>query len=1395
MVCHGSSLTDEDCAGFSEEYHARSKDVESPRLEPAADELWSGGCRPECWKRQIDRATQHVAQTCRLAFMGSVDLATGNSLRRQFVMQQSSSGSLYQRWARWPVVLLLGVFCILAGRGFAQSTQGFSGMVTDHTGAALPNAKVTVHNDGTGVDKVAITTSGGTWSVPFLQPGLYDIRAEADKFASVTKTNLKLVTDQTLGVDFSLSPGNVTESITVNASDTILDYTKADRGLVLDNQSIEELPTNAGNSFNFAYLAPGFMSTTTGTSPGNQSAQTFGIHGASVEFNIDGVSNQSETGPEHYTFAPPVEALQEFKITDNAYDAAAGRSPGGQIDMTLKTGTKTLHGAAWEYLQRSFLNANSSTNDAYISLKGRLSAYNKAASTQNQYGFELDGPVVVPKLWGGNRQSFFTILYEDLGAHGASTSTATVPTAAMAQGDFSSLLGLTVNGAAYNGAIYDPATEAACTANNTDTGTYAAGNPHVCRYQFGYGAGSSPGPQGNPVRTGTPNVIPTSRLSPVAQAILSWYPSPNQTPTASTANPYAVNYVGRAPGWSDNKTYLVKFDQVVGAKDTFGVTGKLWKFYAQANNAFARNDVNSAHPGINQAVNIAHYNGTNYRYPSLNVSWTHTVNSNFVNTFRGLITTALESDATGPDSGYDPVNLGFTSAFAATSGTYFKRFPYTVMSNFTTLGSQATLYRGDDAMQLIDIMNWTHGKHVMHFGGDVRFQQYSQKSSSGNGVNLYVSNSWTQQWDANVTSTVGYKSNTGYTNNYSGNSIASMLLGTWDNCSTGLAQQTCLSGSATSATTAGSNYYSSHYGALYFQDDWRFRPNLTINLGVRWEDPGAGLKDRFNRLNSTFDTTTVNPVSSQVSLTSLPVSGALLGGPTWAGVGGNPEWEYNHTLWQFGPRVGFAYTLNAKTVIRGGMGLMFNDQATGNQNSPSQLGYATSTGYSGFTTSSLGSYTLINPAGNMANPFPSFQTAKGNCSGDSKACLATNAGQSISYENRNYHPGEVLESSFGIQRQFTAHDTVEVSYAGTRSYSMAYSDDINHISSSAQAACDPLRGGVGTNCTSTSLGYMTNPFYGLSAFAGSGSYYTSNTIQKINFTRPYPIFTSVTANRLNGAKTWYNALEVIYDHRTAHGLTTHVTYGYSKAMTAGGYADTINRIPSRTISSTDAPHRIAVAAVYQLPIAKGKGLFPDMPRVLDLAVGGWQVSGVYIYQSGLPQSMSGWIIDTKANGGHLLPRKRFWGGNSNTWYSGMQSSTSNSYVQRMKPCVATTDPNTGAIAWIAQSQPLVTAGLCSTPNYIKVGTYGATPNIVYSGVRYGANNQLDMNVSKNFKLVKSVQFQMRIDAFNALNHLQQTSSGFGTSTTDGYFGLYQFGTSGNGNKGNRYIQIDGRLSW
>jgi Carboxypeptidase regulatory-like domain len=941
-------------------------------------------------------------------------------------------------------------------RALAQTSAGITGLVTDPTGAVIPKAAVTVRNVGTGIEKEVVTTSTGNYSVPFLAPGIYDVTAAATNFKTVEKTSITLLTDQRVIVNFSLSPGAVTQQVTVNASADVLDYGDASRGDVIEQARLSELPVQAQDAFNLANLDSAVINTLNPLErdPYNQLTQAVGIHGGGIEVNIDGATDLSMTGAQNYAYDPPSDAVQEFKITTNAYDAAAGRSPGGAIDLTLKSGGKQLHGDVYETMRRGFLDANGSTA---VDLHEP-----RAAHTEDYYGFELDGPVILPKIFGRKHQTFFMLAYSETKNLQGAPAISSVPTPAMVgqgsqnpgEADFSAYL--TANGAPYNQPIYDPLSEAACTANNTDNGSYSGKNPHVCRYQFGYGPGAAPGPQGNPVQIGPANVIPANRLNPVALAALSWYALPNITPTPTTANDLNDNYYQSNITTALERNYLFKLDKNFGDNDSGYLALRLWREFGTNIQGDPRNDVNSSHPGLNYAVYGAHYS-SRYMDPSLMVGWTHTFSPRMINSLKAEILVTDQTDGTGPGN-FNPTNLGFPAALEAANPTYFDRFPSIGISNFQALGSLTSLERGDNELAVSDVLNFTHGNHVMHLGFDLRPGQYSQRSSGSYGVSLSVAKGWTQQWDTVVT---GGAANISTSAGYSGNSIASLFLGTLDKGS---------------ATAQPNNYYSFHYYSGFFEDDWKVRPNLTIDLGVRWEQMG-GYTDRHNRQIYTFDTHDVNPIDSMINTSGLPINGALLDGITFAGVDGNPRSPFRNVYYDFGPRAGFAYVLNSKTVVRGGAGLYYDDDANGGSGSsfaPPQTGYSSATTYTG---SLDGGQT---PLQNLSNPFPVIQTPTGNCGGNQIQCLETNAGQSLSFLNPNFFPPIYLVSSFGFERQFSPWDTLEVAYTATRGYDTQTSDDLNHINAAAQAACDPERGGMESNCTSGAstgtVGYIANPF-------------------------------------------------------------------------------------------------------------------------------------------------------------------------------------------------------------------------------------------------------------------------------------------------------------------------------
>jgi hypothetical protein len=1260
----------------------------------------------------------------------------------------------------------------------AQTSQGFTGIVADQAGAVVSKAKVTALNQATGIDKTVITTSTGAYSIPFLPPGLYDIAVESAGFKRDNKTDITLSTGQTVTVDFQLNVGAVTESISVNSSADVLDYDKADRGQVIDGISVTQLPIQAEDAYTLAQQVAGTYNNLNPTSigPYNQTAQSLSIHANGVQLNIDGLDNQSMTGAQNYEYDPPEGTLQEFRVSTEPYDAAAGRSSGGAIDMTMKSGGKQLHGVAYELMRPGFIQTNTPINNALIAKNGPSPAYEVPAQHYHQYGFEIDGPVIIPRLWHSNKQTFFMLSWQAVDQLQNTTSSGSVPTQAMigngtqypGQGDFSALL--KTNGATYNQPIYDPMSEAACTANNTDNGSYSGRNPHSCRYQWGYGPGPTPGPQGNPTVIGPANVIPANRLDPTALAILSWYAYPNQTPSATTANDFNANYFQNNPSTNKYNNVIMKLDQNRGNDDLFDFQVRGFINYGTSINGDPRQNVNPSHPGLNWAGYGAHFN-SHLRELGFVTGWTHTFSPHLINSIKAMLTVSDQTDNTGPPGAFNPASLGFPASYGAYS-SYYNRFPSITPGNYNVLGSISGLKRGDNKIDAVDTVNWNHGNHTIHFGGEFMPYQYAQRTNNaaGSSINLSVGKGWSQQWDVVTT---GGATGLSTTAGYSGNSIASMESGTWD------------SGNATTQPT---NFYSLKYGNAFFQDDWKVRPNLTINLGVRWDKPIAGNIDRQNRQVYIFDTTDVNPINSLVSSSGLPISSTLLGGITFAGVNGNPRSPWSVVYYEFGPRAGFSYTYNSNTVIRGGMGLFYSE--TGNQYQPPQTGYSSTTTYTGTLDGG------VTPLNNLSNPFPTFQAPLGNCGGNQSQCLETNAGQSLSFYNPHFKFNPVINSSFGFERQLTKSDTIEVSYAGMRAYNTTYSDDLNHISAAAQAACDPERGGAQSNCTSGAstgtIGYITNPFKGLAPFAASGTYYTASTIQRINFTRPFPIFTSVTENNLNGGKSWYNALELVYTHRTSKGLTLHSTYTYSHLMSASGYVDTINRIPQRGIGGTDTPNRITINGVYVLPFARGRGIFPGMNRVEDLVIGGWQVSATALIQSGIPFGISGYEINRKANGGYLLPRKRMWGGNTNSYWSANQGASANSYIQAFKPCVGTRDPNSGVVTLEAYS---VTAG-CAQANFIQLlSGYSVTPNVNYTGIRLQRIVTQDADISKTFDLHERLKLQLRMDVFNLSNHIIQSSSGYDTTVNDSNFGTYQMGTAGGSNYPDRQYQLVGRLTW
>lgn len=320
--------------------------------------------------------------------------------------------------------LQLIVTCLLvyliAQVAFAQEFRAVvNGKVTDPDKAVIPGAVVMVTNLGTNEVVRVRTDTAGNYTVPFLNPGSYSITVEAIGFKKYTRSKQGLQVGQTATINIELELGAANETINITAEDPLLEQGNADRGTVIDNSIITELPLNARNPFMLAALTPGvtFDGDNIYQRPfDNGAVGTFSFNGTpsrNNEFMLDGAPNNAMVGGgNNIGMVPPVDAVQEFKIVTNAYDAQYGRTSGGVINVSLKSGSNSFHGSVYEFARRNFMDANYLVSNyrgipagQFQNIDGTLS---DAPHLLDQYGFQINGPIWIPSSTMDVTRPFFS---------------------------------------------------------------------------------------------------------------------------------------------------------------------------------------------------------------------------------------------------------------------------------------------------------------------------------------------------------------------------------------------------------------------------------------------------------------------------------------------------------------------------------------------------------------------------------------------------------------------------------------------------------------------------------------------------------------------------------------------------------------------------------------------------------------------------------------------------------------------------------------------------------------------------------------------------------------------------------------------------------------------------
>lgn len=1114
------------------------------------------------------------------------------------------------------------VFLMALGAGGAvllaqESRASIAGTVTDPSGSVVAAAKLHLTNIETGVSFDAASNDVGQYRFLFVNPGRYKLTTEMAGFRTFVRDGIQLQVSQTATIDIVLQVGSQAESVTVGAEAPLLEAEKADRGLVINNRNVVELPLNIRNPIMLAALTPGIQAigTTLDLNPfSNSGISSWSVNGSAsktTDFLLDGAPNNAVYNQENtVAYVPPIEAVQEFKVMTSTYDAQYGRSGGGTVNISLKSGTNNLHGSGYEFLKRTGLNANTFADNA----KGNP----RQGNALNQYGFTLGGPVYIPKLYNGKDKTFFFFAYEGYGEDifRANESVGSVPTALQRKGDFSK----TFDNKGALMPIYDPQS------------TRLSGSSYI-RDQF---AG---------------NVIPANRINPVGSKVANIYPEANSSTPGSTDwqnNYYFATNMGRF----DFQNYVARVDHSFSQRQR--MYGR-WIY-----NNFVQGRITNGISGLGANARTG-----GKRNDGIVIDSVTMVNPSTILNTRVSLTRWVE-DIFLPDElrAFRATEIGWPQSLVnQLPGA--DRLPYFSVSGYSSLGNDQVSFEPTNVFSFQPNVVLMRGRHAIKGGLDFRITRWTRYRPGMSGGSMSFDRAFTRR---------DYLSQDAL----SGNGMASLLLGY------------AASGYIDNNTRP---YYQWIYYAPWVQDDIKLTRKLTLNLGLRW-DYSTPVTEFHDRVNRGFFKDQVNPISSKIDQTKFP-GYKVNGGIGFAGVNGLPRSPFNPDRNNFQPRIGAAYQLTSKTVLRGGWGIFYtNSVSNGNEN-----GYSLSTPY----VSSLDSGRT--PANSLSNPFPSgVLPPPGSSLG-----LMTLLGQGPSFVDENNKLSYVHQFSLGIQRQLPGNMSIDASYVGSRTKAVAVSKGFNDISLELLDKGNPQKGG-NPNWLNEQL---PNPFAGLLPGLGLNN----ATASRSQLARPYPQFTSFSIAQLSQGQLWYNSLQMAFEKRYSRGLTATVTYTLSKNIEAVGYLNSQDSKLTNSITDWDRTHRLVIAPIWDLPFGPGRRFLNTQNRLVSRIVGGWETIVTTIIQTGDPMNIP-----------------------SNVYILGDPRLPDPTWSRMFKTGVIDVD---GTVRNVLSGESPVFA--VRPPNSLRV-----TPTR-YGNIRNSWARTFNISLIKNTRIREKMSAQFRAEAFNAFN--------------------------------------------
>ena len=1121
---------------------------------------------------------------------------------------------------------------VFASGSYAQESRAsLIGRAIDPTGALIAGATVQATNTATNASVSSQTNESGNFEIPYLISGVYRITVEAAGFKKSVRDNVQLRIGDRITLDFSLTLGDVAESVQVSGETPLLETSSAGLGLVMDQRRVQELPVVGGNPFYLTRLTAGVLSTggrTAGNAMDNGSATGIvvnGTRGNGSEATVDGspvMANRTAA------FAPPQDLVQEFKVNTATYDASIGHAVGAMTNVSMKSGTNTIHGTF--FLDNSNIRAVPwFTNRFLYDPKNNLTQTERDRQIptwlHRRWGATMTGPISIPKVYNGHNRTFWTFGFEDLTIIRNLSFTGTVPTEAQRRGDFGALLKL---GARYQ--VYDPFT-------------------------------TVPAPNGRFSRLPLPgNIIPSSRLDPVGVKIASFFPAPNQPGqnVEETNNFFNTQKINR-----ENYIYTSRVDHNFSAKNRF-----FFRWFNQQHD--------NSTDTLGNITNIDLLDRTAWGAVADNV---HIFSPGLLLNVRYGITYENNINSRG-SQGFDLTTLGLPSSLVSNivnrlgpNGIAFPNVQvdgavYTALSN--NGGTNGVTNYSTAGATLTKIS----GRHSTKYGVEYRLMRETAFNYGFAAPQLLFAGTYTRgPLDNSAAAPIGQ-------------GMASMMFG--------------IPSGGTINNNASSAQESSYWG-FFVQDDWRVNSKLTINLGLRFEFEKP-TTERYNRSIRDFDFATANPVSQQaaanyarnpipqVAASAFKTTGGLL----FAGVGNQPNALWGADKNNFAPRIGLAYSLNSKTVIRTGYGIFYDvigvdkvDVNQGGFNQPTNLIPTLDNGQTFIAT--------------LRNPFPNgIDPATGSAAG-----LTTFLGRGVSYFNSKPVSPYNQRWSFSIQRQLPGGVVIDTAYVGNRAAKLAVSRELNAI---------PLQYlSTSPNRDQTAIDFLSrqvaNPFFGIAAFSGTGL--ANQNIAVSQLLRPYPQFTSITSSFPAGY-SYYHSLQVNAEKRMSKGLSFQASWTYSKFMEATSYRNETDSALEKVISDLDFTHRFVLSSIYEFPAGKGRRWLNTLPFVGEVFLGGWQLQGWFEGQTGDTLGFGNAIFNGNLNDIQLPVSQR----RAERWFNTDAGFNRNS-----------------AQVLASNIQTLSTR---------------------FNGARADGTNNFDIALFKNIRIKEKINAQFRFENFNALNHVQ-----------------------------------------